>query len=78
MATAERATSLHVSDLSGSLVTSDFLAPLDEKQGQVVVMLSNWFRQHEIAEHLGYANHSPISKRLAQIRKQAERYFELC
>jgi hypothetical protein len=63
------------SDLSGSLVTSDFLALLDEKQRQVVVMLSSGFRHHEIAEHLGYANHSPISKRLEQIRQLAVRYF---
>jgi hypothetical protein len=63
------------SDLSGDLVTSDFLALLDEKQRQVVVMLSSGFRQHEIAEYLGYANHSPISKRLEQIRQLAARYF---
>jgi hypothetical protein len=63
------------SDLSGSLVTSDFLALLDEKQRQVVVMLSSGFRQHEIAELLGYANHSPISKRLEQIRQLAARYL---
>ncbi|MEU5157382.1 sigma-70 family RNA polymerase sigma factor [Glycomyces sp. NPDC021274] len=63
------------SDLSGHVVTSDFLALLDEKQRQVIVMLSSGFRQHEIAELLGYANHSPISKRLEQIRELAARYF---
>jgi hypothetical protein len=66
------------SDLSGNIVTSDFLALLDREQRQIVVLLSSGLRQYEVAEHLGYANHSSISKRLAQIRKEAERYFELC
>jgi hypothetical protein len=66
------------SDLFGNVVTSDFLALLNREQRQIVVLLSSGLRQHEVAEHLGYANHSPVSKRLAQIRKQAERYFELC
>ncbi|WP_084010891.1 hypothetical protein [Pseudofrankia sp. DC12] len=30
----------------------------------------------EIADILGYANHSAISKRLAQIRRAAQAYFE--
>jgi hypothetical protein len=66
------------SDLSGNVITNDFLALLNREQRQIVVLLSSGLRQHEVAEHLGYANHSPVSKRLAQIRKQAERYFELC
>ena len=27
---------------------------------------------------IGYANHSAVSKRLAQIRKAAESYFDQC
>ena len=30
----------------------------------------------EIASILGYANHTPVSKRLARIRKQAEAFFD--
>lgn len=65
------------SEIHGKLVTSDFLALLDSRQREIVVLLSSGYRQHEIAEHLGYANHSPVSKKLAQIRRQAERYFRL-
>lgn len=62
-------------EVLGNLVTSDFLALLDSKQREIVVLLSSGYRQHEIAEQLGYANHSPISKKLQQIRKAAEAYF---
>jgi hypothetical protein len=65
------------SDVLGSLVTSDFLALLDEKKRQIVILLSSGYRQHEIAERLGYANHSPVSKRLEQIRRQASEFFGL-
>lgn len=65
------------SEVLGKLVTNDFLALLDEKQREIVVLLNSGFRQHEIAEQMGYANHSPISKRLNQIRKQAAKYFDL-
>lgn len=57
------------SDVLGKLVTSDFRALLDAKQREIVVLLSSGYRQHEIAERLGYANHSPVSKRLSQIRQ---------
>jgi hypothetical protein len=65
------------SDVLGSLVTSDFLALLDAKQRQIVILLSSGYRQHEIAEQLGYANHSPIAKKLARIRRQAAAFFDL-
>lgn len=65
------------SEVLGKLVTSDFLALLDSQQREIVVLLSSGYRQHEIAEQLGYANHSPISKKLARIRRQAEKYFDL-
>lgn len=65
------------SEVLGKLVTSDFLALLDSQQREIVVLLSSGYRQHEIAELLGYANHSPISKKLAQVRRQAEKYFDL-
>ncbi|WP_283818579.1 hypothetical protein [Jatrophihabitans telluris] len=29
-----------------------------------------------IASEMGHANHSPISKKLAKIRKQAEAFFD--
>lgn len=64
------------SEVLGNLVTNDFLALLDEQQRQIVILLnSGWTKQREIAERLGYANHSPISKRLTEIRKMAEKFF---
>lgn len=63
------------SEAVGNVVTSDFLALLDAEQREVVVLLTSGYRQHEIAEQLGYANHSPISKKLAQIRRQAAAFF---
>jgi len=65
------------SEVLGKLVTSDFLALLDGKQREIVVLLSSGYRQHEIAGHLGYANHSQVSKKLTQIRRQAEKFFRL-
>ncbi|MEU0489796.1 sigma-70 family RNA polymerase sigma factor [Nocardiopsis sp. NPDC006139] len=65
------------SEVLGKLVTSDFLALLNEKQREVVVLLNSGFRQHEIAEKLGYANHSPISKRLTQVQRKAVEFFGL-
>ena len=52
----------------GHLVTSDFLAMLDARNRQIVVLLqSGMTSKTEIADVLGYANHSAISKRLVQI-----------
>jgi len=65
------------SEILGKLVTSDFLALLDSQQREIVVLLSSGYRQYEIAEQLGYANHSPVSKKLTQIRRQAEQFFGL-
>lgn len=66
------------SDVVGRLVTNDFLALLDKKNRQIVVLLNSGVtRQTEIASILGYANHTGVSKRLAQIRMAAEAYFDL-
>lgn len=61
------------SEVVGNTVCSDFLALLDPKDRHIVILLSSGYSQlTEIAEILGYANHSPVSKRLARIRKLAE------
>jgi hypothetical protein len=63
-------------EVEDDLVFADFLALLDERERQVVVLLrSGVTKVGDVARTLGYKNHSPISKRLAQIRKKAERYF---
>lgn len=59
------------------LVMSDFMALLNEKERQVVVLLSSGYTKlHDIAAELGYATHSPISKKLAKIREQARVFFD--
>jgi hypothetical protein len=67
------------SQIVDGMVTSDFLATLDTRNRQIVVLLASGVTSRtEIAELLGYANHSAVSKRLAQIRRAAETYFDQC
>lgn len=64
------------SEVVGDMVRGDFLALLKPKDREIVVLLSSGVTKlTEIATILGYANHTPVSKRLARIRKQAETYF---
>ena len=66
-------------EVVGSTVISDFLALLDERDRQVVVLLSSGVTKlAEVADIMGYRNHSPVSKRLNRIRKQAARFFGVC
>ncbi|MFZ2174761.1 MAG: sigma-70 family RNA polymerase sigma factor [Rhodococcus sp. (in: high G+C Gram-positive bacteria)] len=65
------------SEIVGNVVTNDFLALLDARNRQIVVLLNSGVTSKtEIAEMLGYANHSAVSKRLAQIRRDAETFFK--
>lgn len=65
------------SEVLGNLVTNDFLALLDTVNKKIVVLLNSGITSKtEIALRLGYANHSAVSKRLAQIRKDAQDYFD--
>jgi hypothetical protein len=58
------------------LVYSDFLALLDPRERQVVVLMNSGVTKlTEIAGLMGYKNHSPISKRLARIQKKAIAHF---
>ena len=64
------------SEVVGDMVTNDFLALLDRKDREIVILLnSGTTRLAEIASLLGYANHSAVSKRLAGIRRQAAAFF---
>ena len=59
------------------LVFNDFLALLDPKEREVVVLLrSGTTKLTEIADIMGYRNHSPISKRIKQIRDTAALFFD--
>jgi hypothetical protein len=59
-------------EVEGNIVIGDFLALLDRRERQIVVLLlSGVTRIGEVASVLGYKNHSPVSKRLARIRQLA-------
>lgn len=65
------------SEVEGRMIYEDFLALLDPKEKQVVVLLRNGVtRVGEVASTLGYANHSPVSKTLARIRAKASAFFD--
>ncbi|MGD9853033.1 MAG: hypothetical protein AB7T38_17430 [Nitrospirales bacterium] len=60
------------SEIHENLLWQDFLSILDVKEHQIVVLLRNGVTNlTEIGKELGYANHSPVSKSLARIRKKA-------
>jgi hypothetical protein len=60
------------------LLWGDFMALLDAKERRVAVCLrSGTHGAVDIAHQLGYANHSPVSKALAKIRRKAEAFFGL-
>jgi hypothetical protein len=64
------------SEVVGNLITNDFMTMLDHRNRQIVVLLNSGMTSRtEIAELLGYANHSAVSKRLGQIRRAAEAHF---
>jgi DNA-directed RNA polymerase specialized sigma24 family protein len=62
-------------EVEDDIVFGDFLALLDERERQIVVLLrSGITRVGDVAAVLGYQNHSPVSKRLARIRRKAAAY----
>jgi hypothetical protein len=64
-------------EVEANLVFADFLALLDRQERQVVVLLqSGVTKVGDVASILGYKNHSPVSKRLARIRRKATEYFD--
>jgi hypothetical protein len=64
------------SEYTDNLLWEDFTASLDRKERHVVVCLrSGTTKLGDIATELGYANHTPISKALARIRKKAARFL---
>jgi hypothetical protein len=63
-------------EVEGRMVFADFMALLDEKERQIVILLSSGHTKlTDIAGEMGYANHSPISNKLAKIRQQAQAFF---
>lgn len=66
------------SEYTDDLLWQDFSAILDTRERHIVVCLrSGTTNLGDIASTLGYANHSPISKALARIRKKASDFLGL-
>jgi hypothetical protein len=64
------------SEYTDNLLWEDFTALLDQKERHVVVCLRiGTTKLGNIATELGYANHTPISKALARIRKKAAQFL---
>ena len=62
------------SEAHENLLWEDFFGLLNPKEREIVVCLRNGATTlTEVAQKLGYANHSPISKKLGRIRRMAER-----
>ncbi|MGL5514513.1 MAG: hypothetical protein ACRDBM_14940, partial [Sporomusa sp.] len=54
-----------------------FLVELNEKDRQIARLLADEYTQKEIADILGYANHSGVCKRIRFIRKEFKKYVKL-
>lgn len=66
------------SHVVGNMVADDFIALLKPKEREIAVLLTSGVTKlTEVAEILGYANHSPVSKRLSRIRQQAAAFFDV-
>ena len=58
------------------IMFNDFLALLDTRNRQIVIcMRRGMTKAAEISRELGYANHSPVTKRLRAIRQAARKFF---
>jgi hypothetical protein len=66
------------SEIHERLLWDQFLGILNEKERTVVVLLrSGVTKLKDIAQHLGYANHSPVSKALTRLAKKAKHFMNL-
>jgi len=64
------------SEIHDRLLWDQFLGILNEKDRTIVVLLrSGVTKLKDIAQHLGYANHSPVSKALAKLAKKAKDFI---
>lgn len=63
-------------DVVDRLMFNDFLTLLDEQNRSIVICMRRGLTTaSEISRALGYANHSPVTKRLHKIRAAARRFF---
>jgi len=56
----------------------DFISLFDKKEKRIVICLKNGMTElTKIGEALGYANHSPVSKAMTNIRKKAKQFLDI-
>jgi len=61
------------SEVHEKLLWEDFFALMNRKEREIIVCLKSGItKMSDIGKHLGYANHSPISKAMSNIRKKAK------
>ena len=61
-------------DVETRMWFQDFLDLLNEKDRQIISLLEQGYTQEEIANYLGYSNHSGITKRIKYIRALFEKF----
>lgn len=62
----------------GNIARNEFMTMLDQKNQQIVVLLeSGTTNLGEIADKIGFSDHSPVSRRVDRIRHLAADYFDL-
>lgn len=63
-------------EIEGNIIWGDFISLLDEKEKQIVILLNKGYSKlTEISKILGYANHSPVSKKLKKIQRKVIDYL---
>lgn len=66
------------SELEANMMWGDLFGLVQARDRKVIVLLRKGLTHAtEIAQALGYKNHSPVSKALARIRARAAKYFDL-
>jgi hypothetical protein len=66
------------SDIIDQIVLSDFMSVIDEKNRQIVVLVtSGESNLSEVGRQLGYANNSAVQKRLRKLAVKAKRHLDL-
>jgi hypothetical protein len=64
------------SEVEEDLLWGSFMGLLDSREKRIVILLrSGYTKLGDVAEKMGYATHSPVSKALAKIRVKAERFL---
>lgn len=71
-------TTVHIdADVTGKIQVEQFMATLEEKDRQILQLRMEGLTLEEIAERLGYQNHSGVLKRIRKIGRAYERFADV-